>query len=151
MHTIAKRFEFSASHQLDHLAHEFPDHQCARLHGHNYVVEIELQAESLSSDGFVVDYGQLSLFKEYIDKTFDHRHLNDVLGGSRDTTAENLSRFFYEVAHSYFPQVSACRVSETGKTWAEYRPTRTAHQIGQDLGRHLGETFSKSFLRKVGP
>ena len=41
MYTIAKQFTFSASHQLDHLPE---DHQCARLHGHNYVVEIVLSA-----------------------------------------------------------------------------------------------------------
>ncbi len=34
MFTITKEFHFSASHQLSHLPE---DHQCARLHGHNYV------------------------------------------------------------------------------------------------------------------
>lgn len=39
MFRIRKEFHFSASHQLTHLP---PDHQCARLHGHNYIVVVEL-------------------------------------------------------------------------------------------------------------
>ena len=42
MFRIRKEFHFSASHQLTHLP---DDHQCARLHGHNYIVVIELAAE----------------------------------------------------------------------------------------------------------
>ncbi|HUM68046.1 MAG TPA: 6-carboxytetrahydropterin synthase, partial [Chloroflexota bacterium] len=39
MYTISKQFHFSASHQLNGLPLE---HQCARLHGHNYEVELIL-------------------------------------------------------------------------------------------------------------
>ena len=115
---IAKRFEFSASHQLSHL----PDgHQCARLHGHNYAVELILEAEYLGSEGFVLDYGQLAPFKEYIDHTFDHRHLNDVLGSPELTTAERLAEHLFWHASRLWPQlVAAVRVSETGKTWATF-------------------------------
>lgn len=35
MFRITKEYHFSASHRLAHLP---DDHQCARLHGHNYVV-----------------------------------------------------------------------------------------------------------------
>lgn len=54
---ITKEFGFSASHQLGGLAE---NHQCARLHGHNYVVELELSAarEALTPPGFVRDYGE---------------------------------------------------------------------------------------------
>jgi len=116
MYTITKQFNFSASHQLDFL----PDgHQCKRLHGHNYIVEVELQSEVLNRYNFVVDYGELKPLKLYIDKTLDHRHLNDVL--NVDTTAENLAKHLFDLAKSRWPQVSAVRVSETPKTWAEYR------------------------------
>ena len=50
MFRIMKEFHFSASHQLDHLPAE---HQCARLHGHNYIVVVELAGERLNADGFV--------------------------------------------------------------------------------------------------
>ena len=52
MYRISKEFSFSASHRLLGL----PDgHPCARLHGHNYRVEVELSAADLNRYGFVRD------------------------------------------------------------------------------------------------
>lgn len=118
MYTIKKEFHFSASHQLM----QMPDwHPCARLHGHNYVVVIELQSEVLDQYGFVRDYLELKAFKDYIDDKLDHRHLNEVLG-DECTTAERLARHLFDWARARWPEVSAVAVSETPKTWAEYRP-----------------------------
>jgi 6-pyruvoyltetrahydropterin/6-carboxytetrahydropterin synthase len=116
MYTITKQFHFSASHQLDRLP---PTHPCARLHGHNYVVELVLQSAGLNEHGFVVDYLDLKPFKSYLDETLDHRHLNDIL--PFPTSAENIARHLYEWAKERWLQVVAVRVSETPKTWAEYR------------------------------
>lgn len=124
MFRITKEFHFSASHQLLHLAAEAPNHQCARLHGHNYVVVLELEAAHLDRFGFVRDYGQLAPVKAYIDQQLDHRHLNDVLdspAGSR-TTAERLAAYLWAKFKPIVPELVAVRVSETPKTWAEYRP-----------------------------
>ena len=118
MYKISKEFHFSASHILNGLP---DDHQCARLHGHNYIVVVELCAPDLNLHGFVVDYLELSPLKSYIDEELDHRHLNDVLGDDM-VTAEQMSRHFYDWCKSRWPQTSAVRVSETPKTWAEYRP-----------------------------
>ncbi|WP_420549122.1 6-pyruvoyl trahydropterin synthase family protein [Curvivirga sp.] len=118
MFCISKEFHFSASHQLFGLAE---DHPCARLHGHNYIVKVELQAEDLNEVGFVRDYRELGPLKNYIDDNLDHRHLNDVLGDDL-TTAESLARHLYNWCKSRWPEVSAVAVSETPKTWAEYRP-----------------------------
>ena len=43
MYRISKEFHFSASHQLTDLP---ADHQCARLHGHNYIVVVELNSDT---------------------------------------------------------------------------------------------------------
>ncbi len=118
MYRITKEFHFSASHQLSHLP---ADHQCARLHGHNYIVVVELAAAELDADGFVRDYSDLSILKRYIDDTLDHRHLNDVFGHEK-VTSEFLARHFFEWCRERFPEISSVRVSETPKTWAEYRP-----------------------------
>ena len=56
MYRITKEFHFSASHQLEHLP---DDHQCAQLHGHNYIVIVELASTILNRNGFVRDYGEL--------------------------------------------------------------------------------------------
>ncbi|MER8439221.1 6-carboxytetrahydropterin synthase QueD [Mesorhizobium sp. M1312] len=118
MFCITKEFHFSASHQLTSLP---PEHQCARLHGHNYIVEVELSAKELNEHGFVRDYHDLAPLKRYIDESFDHRHLNEVLGHEQ-VTAECLARHFYGWCKARLPETSAVRVSETPKTWAEYRP-----------------------------
>jgi 6-pyruvoyltetrahydropterin/6-carboxytetrahydropterin synthase len=118
MYTICKEYHFSASHVLNSLA---DDHPCSRLHGHNYIVEIELQSQSLNATGFVRDYRELDDLKSYIDDKIDHRHLNDVLGDDA-TTAECIAKHFYDWCKEKWPEISAVRVKETPKTSAEYRP-----------------------------
>ncbi len=118
MFRITKEFHFSASHQLCRLPESHP---CARLHGHNYIVVVELAAEELDENGFVLDYLELAPLKRHIDETLDHRHLNEVFGHDR-VTSEFLARDLYDWCKARWPQVAAVRVSETPKTWAEYRP-----------------------------
>lgn len=124
MFTISKRFAFSASHQLVFLAATHPDHQCARLHGHNYEVEFVLRSEYLNAanKSFVRDYGELTPVKLYLDGTLDHQHLNSVLGSptGEATTAERLAEMLFWKFRSLYPELWAVRVSETPKTWAEY-------------------------------
>ena len=116
MYKISKQFTFSASHELAQMP---GGHPCKRVHGHNYVVEVELSSIHLDDYGMILDYHELSKFKNYLDTAFDHRHLNDVLDGY--PTAENLARHFFLWCRQRWSQVSAIRVSETPKTWAEYR------------------------------
>lgn len=118
MFRITKQFHFSASHQLCRLPES---HQCARLHGHNYIVEVELAATELDDLGFVRDYDELTPLKRYIDESLDHRHLNEVFGHDA-VTAEWLAQYFYNWCKSFLPETVAVRVSETPKTWAEFRP-----------------------------
>lgn len=118
MYIIAKQYHFSASHMLKGLP---DDHPCSRMHGHNYIVEVELQAEKLDKNGFVRDYRELNALKTYIDDSVDHRHLNDVLG-DKNTSAEQLAKYFYDWCKSRWSEVTAVRVSETPRSWAEYRP-----------------------------
>jgi len=115
VYTISKQFYFSASHQLMGLP---PEHQCGRLHGHNYLVEVVLRSAQLSRHSFVVDYGDLYPLKEYLDSRFDHRHLNDVC--SFDTTAENLAKHLFDFCKGRWAETVAVRVSETPRTWATY-------------------------------
>lgn len=116
MYIITKEFHFSASHILGGL----PDgHPCGRMHGHNYIVKVELQAYRLDEKGFVIDYGDLSPLKHYIDRELDHRHLNDIL--RVNPSAENLAKHLFDFCADIWPQTSAVWVSETPKTWAVYR------------------------------
>lgn len=123
MFTIAKRFSFSASHVLTAVPE---GHKCRRLHGHNYEVEIVCAADELDHRGMVVDYFDLDPAKTLIDRTLDHRHLNEVIDG--EPTAERLAQWIHHALGDALPddvarKVVAVRVHETPRTWAEYRPT----------------------------
>ncbi len=118
MYRIAKKFSFSASHTIPGLP---AGHRCARLHGHNYTVEVELAAADLDVVGFVRDYTELNALKDYIEMEIDHRHLNDIFGDDK-TSAEQLAKYFYDWCKAQWAETTAVRVSENINSWAEYRP-----------------------------
>lgn len=116
MYTITKEFHFSASHQL----HNMPKgHPCARPHGHNYIVKVELKSAVLDPTGFVKDYGLLSPIKEFIDNELDHRDLNQVLPIAQPS-AENIAKYLFNVFKSKYPELHAIEISETPKTNCRY-------------------------------
>lgn len=115
MFKIVKEFHCCSSHQLIGLPDEHP---CSRNHGHNYIIKVELKSETLNEVGFVVDYRELGVIKEFIDDNMDHQFLNDVF--AFNPTAENMCKFLYEKFHTIFPEISAVEVSETPKTNARY-------------------------------
>lgn len=123
MYTIGKQFSFASAHQL----HGLPKgHKCGRLHGHNYTVDVIIQSQALDETGFVIDYGELSFVKDFIDKEIDHKNLNDIF--DFQTTAENLAQYFYFHFKTLFnaknPNIILTEVivTETPKTFASYKP-----------------------------
>lgn len=78
--TVAKRFDFHASHRLPH--HEG---QCRRLHGHTYGLEVAVTGPvetevGTSSEGMVLDFSGLKdLYKMLIEPFVEHQHLNETL------------------------------------------------------------------------
>lgn len=114
-YTASKEFAFSASHVLDDL----PDgHQCGRLHGHNIIVRVTLASPTVDAVGFVLDYGQMAPLKNWIDATFDHRHLNEMV--DFNPTAENFCRYIYEWCEEEGWPIALVEWSETPKTWASF-------------------------------
>ena len=116
---IRKEFHFSASHVLANLPQ---GHPCTRLHGHNYVVTVELavrRSKDLNEAGFVQDYRDLDPIKKYIDNTLDHRHLNEIWPHMQPS-AENMALELYRIFKPNFPKLRAIEVSETPKTTARY-------------------------------
>jgi len=121
VYKISKTYTFSAAHQLGYL----PDgHPCARPHGHNYTVEVILEGE-INANHFVLDFNELDIVVAPIIALLDHRDLNKVL--AYPTTSETIAwwlfnRINHDLQAACGESISAVRVSETPRTWAEYRP-----------------------------
>lgn len=117
MYTISKEFHFSASHVLHGLS---DNHPCGRLHGHNYVLKVELKNTILDkTTGFVKDYRDLDVIKNWIDDYLDHRHLNDVFGDMQPS-AENMCHWLFHKFEVMGIRLSAIELSETPKTNCRY-------------------------------
>lgn len=121
---IGKRYAFCAGHWIPGL---LDGHKCGRQHGHNYTVEVVVEADRLVDPGFVTDFGELAPLKRYLDATFDHGNLNDILDvpPTSENLAEHLAGWFIRELEPQIPgRLAAVRVSETESSWAEYRPDR---------------------------
>lgn len=135
MFEISKEFTFEAAHQLL----KVPDgHKCGRLHGHSYRVVFVLASDTLNEMGFVVDYGELNAVKTWLDANWDHQNLNDLFASEDlrfETTAENLAKYLFDRFRFTQPTwpLSMVSVSETGKTWATYRPPLEVELITPDF------------------
>lgn len=55
LYTVTKRLEVSASH---HLVLDYAS-KCENLHGHNWIIHVTCQAETLDHNGMVVDFKRL--------------------------------------------------------------------------------------------
>lgn len=87
MYTVTKRLEISAAHQLS-LNYES---KCKNLHGHNWIIYVTCQSETLDANDMVVDFKHI---KNLVSDVLDHQYLNDVL--QCNPTAENIARWICE-------------------------------------------------------
>lgn len=122
MWTLKKQFKFEASHQLKH-----HDGKCARLHGHSWVGEVEVESSVLVPQGpkanMVMDYSDLKALIKPIEDELDHRHLNDVFE-SEMPTSELVAREVYGMLVSKFPRdgvhLKAVTINETCTSSCRY-------------------------------
>jgi 6-pyruvoyltetrahydropterin/6-carboxytetrahydropterin synthase len=129
---VTKVIEFSYGHRL--LNH---DGKCRYLHGHNGMVEVELDAESLDAMGMVIDFSRVSeVVKTWIDDNLDHRmllHRDDPLAAvlksageplflmDVNPTAENIAALIWSAGRRSGLPVAEVRVWETSTSRASYR------------------------------
>jgi 6-pyruvoyltetrahydropterin/6-carboxytetrahydropterin synthase len=92
MYLISIEDDFSSAHQL----REFQG-KCENLHGHNWLVRVELRGEILDKAGMLIDFGVAKQYLKEILEELDHKYLNDVSPFDRlNPSAENISRYIYE-------------------------------------------------------
>ncbi|MDE6145796.1 MAG: 6-carboxytetrahydropterin synthase [Muribaculaceae bacterium] len=87
MYIVTKRIEISACHRLDL---DYPS-KCTNLHGHNWIITVTCQSETLNANGMVEDF---TAIKEMVQGRLDHADLNAVL--PFNPTAENIARWICE-------------------------------------------------------
>lgn len=73
--TLFKDFQFEAAHLLPHVPE---DHKCGRLHGHSFMVRIEVTGEVDAHSGWVMDFADLKAAFKPIWERLDHHYLNDI-------------------------------------------------------------------------
>jgi len=82
---------FSAAHVLRGY-----DGSCAKTHGHNWMVDVNIQCRKLSKLGFGIDFLDVKRVLKDILGKLDHTTLNDVVEfSSINPTAENIAKFLY--------------------------------------------------------
>ena len=107
VYEVSKDFVFSAAHQI-----RMHGGKCERLHGHNWRIRVHARAGALNRIGMVIDFADLQKVVAELCARFDHQNMNEVAPFTEvNTTAENLSRFFYVVANRLLAAVEGGRVS----------------------------------------
>ena len=88
--TVSARFE-AAHNLIDYPGGPEP------LHGHSYRVEAVLEADDLRQYDVAVDFVAANKALDAIAKEFDYKYINEHPAfAGRNTSAENLARFFAE-------------------------------------------------------
>jgi 6-pyruvoyltetrahydropterin/6-carboxytetrahydropterin synthase len=121
MYEVKIKADFSAAHNLREVGGK-----CESLHGHNFVVEVAVESESLDEGGMVLDFRLLKTKTKTILDTLDHRYLNDLpLFAGTNPSSENLAAYiFRELSHQIDQgsrRVSWVSVWESETSQATYR------------------------------
>jgi len=88
--------QFELSVELDFAAaHQIPGHpgKCARMHGHNYRVVVQVAGEELDELGMLVDFADLRTVCQQVIGELDHRTLNELPAFANvPPTSEHIAR-----------------------------------------------------------
>lgn len=119
MYKLSALLNFSSAHYLNNY-----EGDCARLHGHNWKVLVEVYADKLDSIGMGMDFKDLNDIAWKVIGKFDHQVINKVEPFNKiNPTAENLARFFYDEIKKRLPaniNLGKIGLWETDKYLVEY-------------------------------
>ncbi len=84
--------DFASAHSL----RDYPG-DCARLHGHNWQVEVLVESEVLNNVGIAIDFREIKKQTKIVAKRLDHQYLNDISPfDTLNPTAENIAKYFFD-------------------------------------------------------
>ena len=104
--TLFKDFQFEAAHLLPHVPE---GHKCGRLHGHSFMIRIEVTGEVDAHSGWVMDFAELKAAFKPIWERLDHHYLNDI-PGLENPTSEVLASWIWQQLKPQLPELSAVMV-----------------------------------------
>jgi 6-pyruvoyltetrahydropterin/6-carboxytetrahydropterin synthase len=115
---------FAAAHSLRNFRGK-----CENLHGHNWKVEVFVQADRLDETELVMDFGEIKKETAAVLEELDHTHLNDLeFFKAHNPSSENIARYIYERLAPRIERGRAVltRVSawESDTSCASYMPDR---------------------------
>ena len=120
MFELSVKGHFSGAHRL--VRYQGP---CARVHGHNWDVEVFLRGRRLDAEGLLVDFKRVKEEVRAALDALDHRDLNRLpMFADRNPTSEHLARYLFDTLaarlNSRRCAVHRVWVSETPGTAAAY-------------------------------
>lgn len=96
--------------------------KCNRLHGHTFIVEVEVEGTQLDEHNMVIDLVVLKqIVKEVLGK-YNHSFLNESLSTEQPTSEFFLMNIGEQIKDRLKPfnvRLSRIRVYETPETWVE--------------------------------
>jgi 6-pyruvoyltetrahydropterin/6-carboxytetrahydropterin synthase len=106
---IFKEFRFEAAHRLPNV----PDgHKCARLHGHSFLIKVEVEGPVETDSGWVMDFSKIADAFNPILARLDHYYLNEI-PGLENPTSEVLARWIWSELHPQLAELSTIEIRET--------------------------------------
>lgn len=91
---IHSNLKFSSAHMV--IGHE----SCGKIHGHTYIVDVEVEGQRSGDFGFVIDFKILKEITRKICKSLDHRVLIPVDSPDLEITSENDNSVEFTVLNS---------------------------------------------------
>ena len=119
-YTLKILTDFASAHTL----RDYPG-ACSRMHGHNWKVELEVEARKLNDIGIAIDFKQMKKIANEVCDRLDHRYLNEIEPFTEiNPTAENIAAFLYgEISrqlNNETVKVSAVTLWETDRACVRY-------------------------------
>ena len=115
--TLFKEFQFEAAHHLPNVP---SGHKCGRLHGHSFLVRLEITGEVDAHTGWVMDFAELKAAFKPVYNRLDHYYLNDI-PGLENPTSEVLAKWIWDQMKPQLPLLSAVMIKETCTAGCVYR------------------------------
>ncbi|MFQ5470422.1 MAG: 6-carboxytetrahydropterin synthase QueD [Gammaproteobacteria bacterium] len=120
LYTLKIVTDFAAAHSLRGYQGE-----CSQLHGHNWTVEVEVNATKLDDVGIGIDFKLMKKATKSVIGELDHTHLNDLEAFKQiNPTAENIAAYLYSrisaIINDDHVKVLAITIWETGCACVRY-------------------------------